>query len=243
MSTPTPLATNAMGEVRRIPINFSEMGGRMMGGIRPSRPAGQEGRRDQGQAAPHGQPATEPQGVVLAMSETTHALPPVSNGYEVARFNALRHGALSRYTVLGPTEEHLVEEIAGIMWRKRRLRLAEAAAIRRRLPDATLPSGCRWTAERAVAHLRASATGEELVEAVQATPDDTASDSANLAADEDQMLRAIGGSRVLERARSPLHQLDGPIRRGAHRHGRAMSAREVPRRGLPPRGSFPGPPP
>jgi hypothetical protein len=70
--------------------------------------------------------------------------------YEVARFNALRHGVLSRHTVLpwengdeyraliealvveheprGPTEEHLVEELAGIVWRKRRLRLAEGAA-------------------------------------------------------------------------------------------------------------------
>ena len=31
----------------------------------------------------------------------------------------------------GATEEHFVEEIAGIVWRKRRLRLAEAAAHRR----------------------------------------------------------------------------------------------------------------
>lgn len=57
------------------------------------------------------------------------------------RFNAMRHGLLSRYAVLpwedraeyqalldalvaehapqGPTEEHLVEELAGIIWRKR----------------------------------------------------------------------------------------------------------------------------
>ena len=62
--------------------------------------------------------------------------------YETTRFNALRHGVLSRHTVLpwedrgeyealldavaaeqapeGPTEEHLVEELAGIIWRKRR---------------------------------------------------------------------------------------------------------------------------
>jgi hypothetical protein len=68
------------------------------------------------------------------MTETT--LPASSGGYEMARFNALRHGVLSRYTVLpwedadeyrallaalaaehapqGPTEEHLVEELAGI---------------------------------------------------------------------------------------------------------------------------------
>ena len=99
----------------------------------------------------------------------------------------------------GPTEEHLVEELAGILWRKRRLRLAEAAAIRQGLPDATVSSRCRWTAERAMAHLRASATGEELVEAVQATPEDTASDLAALAADEAQTLQAIA---MLKRAGS-----------------------------------------
>ena len=81
----------------------------------------------------------------LEMTETLSILPASSGGYEMARFNALRHGVLSRYTVLpwedaeeyralvaalaaehapqGPTEEHLVEELAGILWRKRRLRL------------------------------------------------------------------------------------------------------------------------
>ena len=76
-----------------------------------------------------------------------------AGSYEVTRFNALRHGVLSRYTVLpweseaeyhellnalvqehqphGPTEEHLVEELAGVLWRKRRLRLAEAASFRK----------------------------------------------------------------------------------------------------------------
>ena len=80
--------------------------------------------------------------------------------YQVTRFNALRHGVLSRYTVLpwedeaeyqillgalvaehapqGPTEEHLVEELAGVIWRKRRLRMAEAAVYREKLRhDAT----------------------------------------------------------------------------------------------------------
>lgn len=76
---------------------------------------------------------------------------------DVTRFNALKHGVLSRHTVLGwedageykvllevlvtehtpegSTEEHLVEELAGVMWRKRRLRLAEGAAQRRGLRD------------------------------------------------------------------------------------------------------------
>ncbi len=79
------------------------------------------------------------------------------NGYAVTRFNAVKHAVLSRYTVLpwedeseygelleafvaehepqGPTETHLVEEIAGIVWRKRRLRMAECAAHRQGLND------------------------------------------------------------------------------------------------------------
>ena len=95
------------------------------------------------------------------MTRTTQALPAEASGTEITRFNALRHGVLSRYTVLpwenveeyravvealvvehapqGPTEEHLVEELAGILWRKRRLRLAEAAAHRRGL-EGTLAS-------------------------------------------------------------------------------------------------------
>jgi len=77
------------------------------------------------------------------MAETTLANHTDVNGYEVTRFNALRHGVLSGYTVLpwededeyrallnatvaehhpkGPTEEHLVEEMVGVIWRKRRL--------------------------------------------------------------------------------------------------------------------------
>src|SRR5437773_2768923 len=109
------------------------------------------------------------------MNETTPALPVETGGTEITRFNALRHGVLSRYTVLpwenaeeyhtlvaalvaehgpqGPTEEHLVEELAGTLWRKRRLRLAEAAAHRRGL-DGALPS-YRKTAKVALVHLGA----------------------------------------------------------------------------------------
>lgn len=77
---------------------------------------------------------------------------PAKSGYVDTRFNATTHGILSRHTVLpwedaeeyrelyedliaeyaplGPTEGHLVEELAGIMWRKQRLRMAEAGAAR-----------------------------------------------------------------------------------------------------------------
>jgi hypothetical protein len=79
----------------------------------------------------------------------------IEGSYETTRFNALRHGVLSRYTVLpwedeaeylallaalvaehapsGATEEHLVEELAGVIWRKRRLRMAEAAVYREKI--------------------------------------------------------------------------------------------------------------
>jgi hypothetical protein len=88
------------------------------------------------------------------MTDTSPTLPAETGSTEITRFNALKHGMLSRYTVLpwedvdeyrvlvealsaehapqGPTEEHLVEELAGILWRKRRLRkeLANRPLIR-----------------------------------------------------------------------------------------------------------------
>ena len=74
-----------------------------------------------------------------------------TNGYAVVRLNAVRHGILSRETVLphesrqdfefllnelqneyapnGQTEKALVEELASILWRKRRVLAAEGAQI------------------------------------------------------------------------------------------------------------------
>jgi hypothetical protein len=130
---------------------------------------------------------------------------------EITRFNALRHGVLSRYTVLpwenadeyhtivaalvaehspqGPTEEHLVEEIAGIMWRKRRLRLAEAAAYRRGL-DGTLAS-YRETVKVALVHLDTPGQSERVVDAIRATAADTEADMAEMTADEAMTRRAL----------------------------------------------------
>ena len=150
------------------------------------------------------------------MSETKSVL--LSEiGTEITRFNALRHGVLSRYTVLpwenfdeyravmealvaehvpqGPTEEHLVEEIAGILWRKRRLRLAEAAAHRRGLEDTLEPY--RKTAKAALAHLDVSDESESAGDAVRATAPDTDEDMADMEADEAITRRALDllGSR------------------------------------------------
>ncbi|MBZ0252815.1 MAG: hypothetical protein K8I02_05690 [Candidatus Methylomirabilis sp.] len=108
-------------------------------------------------------------------------------GYALARFNALRHGVLSRHTVLpwedaeeygallaalatehapeGPTEEHLVEELAGVLWRKRRLRLAEAAAHRRGLARTLEPF--HETARAALVHVDDAEGIERVVDAVR----------------------------------------------------------------------------
>ncbi len=85
----------------------------------------------------------------------TETIPATSTGYQAVRFNAVKHGILSRSTVLphedarefadllaalvdehrpaGATEMHLIEDLAGIMWRKRRVLLAERAHINRDL--------------------------------------------------------------------------------------------------------------
>jgi hypothetical protein len=98
----------------------------------------------------------------MSLAENVAMLPqPRSGNYEFARFNALQHGVLSQHTVLpwengeeystlvealvaehkpqGPTEEHLVEELAGVIWRKRRLRLGENAVHHRALMRASDP--------------------------------------------------------------------------------------------------------
>jgi hypothetical protein len=106
------------------------------------------------------------------MNDTVQAQMENRESYVTSRFNALRHGVLSRYVVLpwedekeyqallgalvaehkpqGPTEEHLVEELAGILWRKRRLRLAEGAACRRGLVNV---ASDRRTVDAALVHL------------------------------------------------------------------------------------------
>src|SRR5208282_3261367 len=106
--------------------------------------------------------------------------------YNATRFNSVRHGVLSACTVLpwedeaeycsllgalvdeyaprGPTEDHLIEEIAGVIWRKRRLRLAEAAAYRRGLEKNTEPFSN--TVNRALVHLRGTAPLGTIMDAV-----------------------------------------------------------------------------
>jgi hypothetical protein len=141
----------------------------------------------------------------MSVAENVTTLPkPRSGNYEFARLNALRHGVLSQHTVLpwedreeyvtlvealvaehkpqGPTEEHLVEEAAGVMWRKRRLRLGEAAAHHRALKCATGPFGD--TAKAALVHVVEDVGSDCVGDAIRASEDQTAEDTADLEGDQ-----------------------------------------------------------
>ena len=89
--------------------------------------------------------------IVLFPAVEEHAPIVKAENYEPVRFNAMKHGILSRLAVLahedhaefadllaalidehrpgGMTERHLIEELATIIWRKRRVLLAEGAKI------------------------------------------------------------------------------------------------------------------
>lgn len=89
---------------------------------------------------------------VIPFQATNEAVPATTIGtYDAVRYNAMKHGILSGLVVLahedggdfadllaalieehkpaGMTERHLVEELAAIIWRKRRVLIAEAARI------------------------------------------------------------------------------------------------------------------
>lgn len=133
-----------------------------------------------------------------ALTPPPTAVPNAS--YDETRFNALQHGVLSRHAVLpwedraeyqalldalvaehtpqGPTEEHLVEELAGIIWRKRRLRLAEASIYRERLrKDVTSTLDPDQVAGAALLPLVGKhKVKADIPQALSATPADTAHD-------------------------------------------------------------------
>jgi hypothetical protein len=115
--------------------------------------------------------------------------------YEPVRFNAMKHGILSRLAVLahedhaefadllaalldehrpaGMTERHLVEELATIIWRKRRVLLAEGAKINDGLKSAVNSAKSVITA---AAPFQRGLAGEnsDLREFMEGTPEEIA---------------------------------------------------------------------
>jgi hypothetical protein len=148
----------------------------------------------------------------MSLAENVATLPPPRGGnYELTRLNALQHGVLSRHTVLpwedreeyltlvealvaehkpqGPTEEHLIEELAGVIWRKRRLRLGENAAHHRALRRASDPY--QHTAEAALINVVGDVEADCIGDAIRATDDQTAGDTADLEEDKAMTAEAV----------------------------------------------------
>jgi hypothetical protein len=148
----------------------------------------------------------------MSLAENVAALPlPRGGNYELSRLNALQHGVLSQHTVLpwedreeylallealvaehkpqGPTEEHLVEELAGIIWRKRRLRLGERAAHNRALKRASDPY--QHTAEAALINIVGDAEADCIGDAIRATEAQTVEERADVEEDRAMTAEAV----------------------------------------------------
>jgi hypothetical protein len=152
--------------------------------------------------------------------------PPKSTGYEVVRFNALKHGILSRYTVLshenhadyeslvnslmnehlpaGATEQHLIEELASVIWRKRRVLQAEGATINRGLKESARSAK---TVIPAAAPFEMGLTGEstDIRDLMDLTPEDVADSQRAARHDLDLTNKATvilrkGGVRAYDKA-------------------------------------------
>jgi len=170
---------------------------------------------------------TELSEVIAFPTPTPQASKPArAGGYNAVRFNALKHGVLSRHTVLvhedanefadlmaalaaehqpaGPTETHLVEELAAAIWRKRRVLQAEGASINQGLKgsvrdaERVIPSAAPFEAGL-------SGKGTDIRDLVGMTPEEVATQQRDAKADLDATYKATailrrGGPGAYEKA-------------------------------------------
>ena len=152
--------------------------------------------------------------------------------YAPVRFNAMKHGILSRLAVLahedhaefddllaalidehrpaGITEQHLIEELATIIWRKRRVLLAEGAKINEGLKSAVSSAA---SVIKSAAPFQRGIGGEhsDLREFMEGTPEEIAERQREAALDlaATQKAAAIlrkGGPNAYTKARRALIQ-------------------------------------
>jgi len=153
-------------------------------------------------------------------------------GYAAVRFNALKHGVLSRHAVLphedraefdelrdalvfehqpsGATELHLVEELAGVLWRKRRVLMAEGAKINEGLKSAVSSAA---SVIKSAAPFQRGIGGEnaDLREFMEGTPEEIAERQRDAALDLAATRKAAailrkGGPNAYAKARRALIQ-------------------------------------
>lgn len=152
--------------------------------------------------------------------------------YEPVRFNAMKHGILSRLVVLahedhtefadllaalmdehrpaGMTERHLIEELATIIWRKRRVLLAEGAKINEGLKSAVNSAA---SVIKSAAPFQRGLSGEnpDLREFMDGTPEEIAERQRDAELDLAATKKAAailrkGGSTAYDKARKALIQ-------------------------------------
>lgn len=148
-------------------------------------------------------------------------------GYQQVRFNAMKHGILSRLTVLahedagefadllaalieehrpaGMTERHLIEELATIIWRKRRVLLAEGAKINEGLKSAVSSSK---SVMASAAPFQRGMAGEnaDVRDLLDLSPEDIAEKRKSAALDLAATILRKGGTNAYARARRALIQ-------------------------------------
>ena len=118
--------------------------------VGPARSSGRERSGECGDASPA--PGRQLRIRPLQCTPTRRAL--ATHGLALGgpqRISRSSRGSRRRARAQGPIEERLVEELAGVIWRKRRLRLGESAAHHRALKRASDPDG--ETARAAVINL------------------------------------------------------------------------------------------
>jgi len=154
------------------------------------------------------------------------------DNYELVRFNALKHGILSKLAVLahedhaefddllaalieehrpaGMTERHLIEELATIIWRKRRVLLAEGAQINQGLKSA-VNSAASIIKSAAPFHRGLGGENADLREFMDGTPEELAKRQQEAALDLAATKKAAailrkGGPNAYAKARRALIQ-------------------------------------
>lgn len=162
----------------------------------------------------------------LSVMSTETESAPSASGYALVRFNAMKHGILSRYTVLshendadyeslvnslmaehlpaGATEQHLVEELASIIWRKRRVLQAEGATINKGLKESARSAKTVIPAA-APFEMGLSGEGTDIRDLMDLKPEDVTESQRTARHDLEATTKAIailrkGGDRAYDKA-------------------------------------------
>ena len=166
--------------------------------------------------------------IVITRDDAAPVAP--AGNYDPVRFNAMKHGILSKLAVLahedhaefsgllaalieehrpaGMTERHLIEELATIIWRKRRVLLAEGAKINEGLKNAVNSAA---SVIKSAAPFQRGIGGKDadLREFMEGTPEEIAEQQREAALDLAATRKAAailrkGGANAYEKARRAL---------------------------------------